>query len=271
MGHVAAMSSTNGKGAKRSIPIDQAEALLRSLAGVVAAQLVCGPDGRVLRVRIEIDGAVTSQQVARNVQSALLARFGLLVDARSVEIVAGLSEESRPEPAESADATGSTEDEAVGTVYEPRAARDPDRACGQALRKSGLRLLELPILERSRQHLIRCRVEIGFGQRAVVGEAEIVDGAGAGLEVTARAVLAALRNADPDGAGAIELEGVRTIELAGRSYVMAGVRAVELRGVQHLAGVTVVQGSGEEAAALATVQAVEQWLTRRRLASSPIP
>lgn len=261
------MSSTNGTGAKRSVPIDQAEALLRSLAGVKAVQLVCGPDGRVLRVRLETDGAVTFQQLARNVQSALLAQFGLLIDPRSIELVPGLSEE-RSELPESTETTGPEVVAAGGIAVEPRGVRRPPASADlKGLRRTGLELLEVPILERYHQHRVRCRVELGFGSRVVIGEAEVVDGVDAALEVTARAVLMACRQVDPVCAGKMELEGVRTIELAGLNYVVAGVRALELRGVHHLAGVSVVQGSGEEAAALAMIQAVEQWLKQQSPAS----
>jgi|GEM_PF-2906806 len=258
-----AMSSTNGAGAGRSVPIDQAEALLRSLAGVRAVKISGGPDGKTLRIRLEADGSVSPQQLVRNVQSALLARFGLLVDTRTIEIVTaqtggytGLSQ-----------ATGldsPSRDSEKGSVGAGHTEQHLVRGHAPVSQWSGCELLDRPILERLRQHRVRCRIELGLGQRVVHGEAEVVDGFDAALDAAARAVLAAIRTAYPECGAQIELEGVRNIELAGRSYVMVGVRAVERRGIQHLAGASVVEESGEEAAALAAINAVEQWFTRQK-------
>lgn len=260
------MSSTNGAGAGRSVSIDQAEALLRSLAGVRAVQLSGGPDGKLLRIRLETDGSVSPHQLARNVQSALLARFGLLIDTRVIEIVSAQSDR-RAEPPEATGLDSQSTGSAAGIVGAEQVVQHLERDNVPATQWSTCELLDRPILERLQQHRVRCRIELGLGQRVVQGEAEILDGVDAALEAAARAVLAAFRIAYPECAAQIELEGVRTVELAGRSYVMVGVRSVELRGVHHLAGASVVQESGAEAAALATISAVERWLTQQR----PVP
>lgn len=257
-----AMSSTNGAGAGRSVSIDQAEALLRSLAGVRAVKVSGGPDGKTLRIRLETDGSVSPQQLARNAQSALLARFGLLIDTRTIEIVTTQTDRStEPSGPTALDSPLKASD--TGEVTE-QADQQGAREVVPAARWSRCELLDRPILERLQQHRVRCRIELGLGRRVVQGEAELLDGADASLNAAARAVLSAFRSACPESVAQIELDGVRNIELAGRNYILVGVRAVELRAIHHLAGATVVQDSGEEAAALAAISAVEQWLTRRR-------
>jgi hypothetical protein len=128
---------------------------------------------------------------------------------------------------------------------------------------SGLDLVERPTIERLRPNRIRCRVLIEFNGAVMEGEAELLDGRGAALNVTARAVLDACRNADPALSGSIELDGIRTVELAGRDYILAGVRAAEPRNVQYLAGAAAIDSAAEEAAALATLQAIRQWKAPR--------
>jgi hypothetical protein len=267
------MSSTNGAGASRSVSIEQAEALLRSLTGVAAARIMSGPQGKVMGVQIQASDELPPHQIARNVQSALLARFGLLIDSGLIEFV----DQSPPEEREI-----STEPTAPGG-REPRVAGvavDGGVVGGGGIGRgvvdggapvlsnpppevSGPELVERPTVERLRPNRIRCRVVIGLAGAHVAGEAELLDGRDAALSVTARAVLDACRNADPDGAGSMELEGIRTVELAGRGYVLAGVRAVEPRNVQYLAGAAAIDAAAEEAAALATLQAVRQWKAPR--------
>lgn len=254
------MSSTNGAGARRSVPIGQVEALLRSLAGVGTAELQTEADGRVRLIRLGTDGRLLRDQLVRNVQSALLAHFGFLVDARSIEVVS--DEERRSEPfGESGAVAGLAED--AGGGANPAVA--PARTEVPAPDRTVLELLERPVVERRLRHGIRCRVKLGFGRRVVEGEAETLGGAVAAPESAARAVLDAIRNAGLEGAESIELDGVRATELAGRRYIVVGVRAVDLRAMHHLAGATVVQDSDEEAAAEAALAAVEQWLARRSL------
>ncbi len=260
------MSSTNGAGASRSVSIEEAEALVRSLAGVAAARVLTGPQGKVMRIQVLLDDAIPPHQLVRNVQSALLARFGLLIEPGSIEFVDQMPSEL---PGRQEGDSGTLPPQIVAGAesgtQEPRPGPRPEP--GARSRMSRPYLLDRPTIERLRPNRIRCRVEIAFGEAVTVGEAEVLDGAGAALVVTARAVLASFRTANPVNAEPVELEGVRAIELAGQSYVIAGVRAVEPRNVHYLAGAAVIESSGEEAAALATIDAVEQWISRRTLSA----
>lgn len=247
----AEMSSTNGAGASRSVSIEQAEALLRSLTGVAAARVMSGPQGKVAGVQIQASDELPPHQIARNVQSALLARFGLLLDSGLIEFVSQIPS-AAPAASGGPVLSGDSEPAGEGPGASPTAALTP-----------GPDLIERPTIERLRPNRIRCRVELEFGDKVVAGEAEMLDRGDAGLSVTARAVLDACRNADPGSAGSMELEGIQSVELAGRSYILAGVRAVEPRNVHYLAGAAPSEAAPEEAAALATLQAVRQWIARR--------
>lgn len=252
----AGMSSTNGAVSRRGVSIEQAEALLRSLAGVAAARVTIGPQGKVLGVQIQRSDEISSHQLVRNVQSALLACFGLLIDSALIEFVSQI-------PPEPVGVSGPLE------IVEPAATLPTQPAPLPEHRR--VELVGRPIIERLRPNRIRCRVEIGFDSEVTVGQAEMLDGGDAVLRATARAVLDACRNADPEGAGSIELEEIRSVELAGRKYILAGVRAVEPRHVHYLAGAAVMDATAEEAAALATIQAVQQWTAARKPSARDIP
>ena len=66
--------------------IERAEALLNSLRGVVSARVVARPGGIIEEIHLLTEGDVPAKQSVRNVESALLAHFGLKTDHRKVSI-----------------------------------------------------------------------------------------------------------------------------------------------------------------------------------------
>ena len=66
--------------------IERAEALLNSLRGVVSARVVARPGGVIEEIHLLTDGDVPAKQSVRNVESALLAHFGLKIDHRKVSV-----------------------------------------------------------------------------------------------------------------------------------------------------------------------------------------
>lgn len=288
----AEMSSTNGTGASRSVSVEQAEALLRSLAGVIAARIDSGPEGDVERIEIKADDATPPHQLVRNIQSALLATFGLLVEVNAIEVVEIESEIGREEPPAEAGATANpeqpgsspnsppiipeTSDSPRGNATPAEQARKVNAPRGHSMGGTAaddsysgdhypvrLDLIDQPSIDRLLQNRIKCRVEIAFNGATAIGQAEVLGGADAVLVGTARAVIAALRTVDPENAAVVELEGAREVQLAGQRYIIVGIRALELREVRYLAGAAVILESAAEAAALAAIEAVRQWIARR--------
>ena len=66
--------------------IESAEALLNSLKGVVSARVVARPGGIIEEIHLLTEGDVSAKQSVRNVESALLAHFGLKIDHRKVSV-----------------------------------------------------------------------------------------------------------------------------------------------------------------------------------------
>ena len=66
--------------------IEKAEALLNSLRGVVSARVVARPGGVIEEIHLLTEGDVPPKQSVRNVESALLAHFGLKIDHRKVSV-----------------------------------------------------------------------------------------------------------------------------------------------------------------------------------------
>ena len=61
--------------------IARAEKLLNSLVGVVSARVVARPGGSVEEIHLLATRDLTPKQIVRNVESALLARFGVVAAA----------------------------------------------------------------------------------------------------------------------------------------------------------------------------------------------
>ena len=66
--------------------IERAEALLNSLRGVLSARVVARPGGVIEEIHLLTEGDVPAKQSVRNVESALLAHFGLKIDHRKVSV-----------------------------------------------------------------------------------------------------------------------------------------------------------------------------------------
>ncbi|HEX7118325.1 MAG TPA: hypothetical protein VF212_06030 [Longimicrobiales bacterium] len=276
------MSSENGSAAGRRTLAEQAEALLRSLAGVLLARVIADDRGRLREVHALTDDSDTPGQTARNIQSALLARFGVLVDIDRIFVnpsATGTRNGKRPHhtapptaddggtdsPRTRAAADGSTmhrneatahaEDSDAFRSERPAAANGASRAERPRAQTPPATLPTLDALEieRSHAHRVRCRLSIDWAGHRFDGSAEVVDGPGARAEAAARAAIAALNKGN--AASALALEGIQVLEIAGRHYTTVALRTHRGRAVHYLAGAAPIEHSAEDAAADAAIQA----------------
>lgn len=68
--------------------LKDAEALVRSLVGVAAVEIVTAPDGTLREIVVVPESRGTGRQVSRNVASALMAHFGVNLDPDAISIAA---------------------------------------------------------------------------------------------------------------------------------------------------------------------------------------
>ncbi len=68
------------------LPLQRAEELLLTLPGVIAARVIAGESGAISEVHLLTTMDVAPKQTVRNVESALLAHFGLRVDHRKISV-----------------------------------------------------------------------------------------------------------------------------------------------------------------------------------------
>ncbi len=226
--------------------IDEAEALILSLKGVVSTRLVTRPGGEIEELHVLTSNDVGAKQTVRNVESALLAHLGISVDHRKISVA-----QTKDAPQERAPAV---------TLAPPP-------------RHSDSRLLfQAHQVESARSRKVRHRVEIEWRDVGYQGEAAGADLPRARLEAVAEATLHAVEAALSGELGEVEggappvtlaLDGVKSIDAFDQRFVLVAVHAVAGRDVTPLAGATVVEESPDRATILATLQATDRWVRGR--------
>ena len=233
---------------RASWTIQQAEALLLSLRGVVSARVVARPGGEVEEIHLLTTEEVTAKQTVRNVESALLAHLDLPVDHRKISVAQA---QERPPAREEPPP-------AVQLIPEPPAEYSRLLFHGHQV-------------ETERSHRVRHQVEIEWHGERFAGKASAADLPRARLEAVAEATLGAVEEAvaseqDASSVGGgvtLALDGVKLVDAFDRKFVLVAVHAIAGRDVTALAGATVVEDSPDRAAILATLQATDRWVRGR--------
>lgn len=221
------------------------ERLLLGLDGVGSLKIVPDGHGGIDEIHVLSAADLTPKQIVRNIESALLAHFGLQIDHRKISVarlrgpdlshIAALEQASEAPPGVAA---------APAAVLEHR------------LVLKGLHI------ERNAGQQVTCRVEIQDGDAVHSGESVGPDFEKGRLEVAAAALLEALQGCSEDGVH-LSLQGISRLESLGRSFVVALVGAAEGRRGVTLAGISYIADSPEEAAVLACLHATNRWLSGR--------
>jgi hypothetical protein len=233
-----------------------AEALLASLAGVLSAHVVTGPDERIVEIHILAAAELHPKQVVRNVESALSAGFGIEIDRRIVSVaqVRSSSHEAGngrmgPEPGAPADPEVAGESATAG-MGSPAPSPNPAAAATGRL--------EFVRFESRRQgESCSCDVVLRASDHEVLGTGAGNNSAGGRAEAAARAVVDGIRKARPELR--LELDGATLSSSRGRSFVIVAAHVLLDRENIRLAGAAPLSRSPEEAAILAALQATNRW------------
>jgi ABC-type transporter Mla MlaB component len=224
------------------------EKLLVELEGVGSLKIVPDGHGGIDEIHVLSSSSLGPKQIVRNIESALLAEFGLQVDHRKISIARVRS----PEISMAAQADGTP----GATHPEQQTAAEPARASDRRLVLKGLHI------ERSAGQRMTCKVEIEDAGEVLTGEAEGPDFEKGRLEIAAAALLEALQQTSEEKVH-LSLQGISKLDSLGRSFVVAIVGAAEGRKGITLAGIAHITDSPEEAAVLATLHATNRWLSER--------
>jgi hypothetical protein len=237
-------------------PEAEVERLLRSLSGIVSAKVLADPLGRVEEIHVLASDRLHPKQVVRNVESALSAGLGIVIDRRLVSVAQVRVEEYRAKLA-------------AEEGLEPGPAEERPRAAVTSPAREAEVESQLPVLAEERFLFVGydvraqtnretvCYVTIARGREHFTGSGTGPSTVAGRAQAAARGLFGALNNARESQDLVYELAAV--VEAHGRSYVLVSAQAVEGRRTEPLTGVAALQRSPEEAAVLAGLQAVNRW------------
>jgi hypothetical protein len=208
----------------------RAERLLGALAGVVSARAVADETGRLCEIHILAAADLHPKQIVRNVESALSAGLGVVVDRRIIS-VAQLRQDAAIPPVEKT--------RKIGREREARIVYDKFEAASTSSLDT------------------RCTVVLRRGDDTIIGEASGLNTTLGRADAAARAVFEALQSHGE----VVGLEGTTLVESHGRPFVLVSARAGTGRSSHVLTGVAVLQRSPEEAAIFASLQATNRIAT----------
>jgi hypothetical protein len=225
-----------GQIAGQLLPLVKAEELLGTLASVVSAKIVSEPSGGVDAIHLLVTGELKPKQVVRNVESALLAHFGMRIDHRKVSVATTIR---KPTPADEAETKGP--------------ARQARTSLGRSL------YFEDVEVRGSRSKGMLCRVTLRRGEQQFVGEAEGMNDDRGRVELAARATLGAVGLSETSGKQ-FSLEGVKVVQAFDREVVLVAVSVRVGRGATMLTGSCWLRDSVETAGVLAVLDATNRWV-----------
>lgn len=211
----------------RTATIAEIEATIRRLRSVVSARVSGNPKGEIEEIHVVTDDSRHPKQVGRDIESLLLSELGLRVDHRKISIAQ---------------------------------LREPSLLLGE----TRLRFLNIDLcIDRSDTEI---KVSIGAGEDIFSGAARTRRN-DTQLEAIAQATAAAvgeyLQCAGEPESRALEVRSVlRSIASGVGEIVTVVVRMVSPRGEESLVGSALVRDSAWQAAAYATLDALNRRISR---------
>ena len=224
-------------GAMPPSPIEvRAQRLLSALGGIVSARAVADDGGRLAEIHVLASPEFHPKQIVRNIESALSAGLGVVVDRRIISVAQLRSDAETPfaartKPATPRPAAPATKQprRVVYVQYDAKASAPMDS---------------------------HCRVVLMRGDEQLTGTSTGVNTAQGRADAAARAVLHALQSGG--GMRGVGLEGTALIQAHGRTYVLVAARLVTGRQTRSLTGIATLNRSPEEAAIFAALQATNR-------------
>ena len=222
---------------------EEVEALLRTLPAIASARILRDADGKLREVHVLATTDLSPKQIVRNIESAMLARFGIRLDHRAISVAQSAS----ARVAEPAPVTAAASAPAVTVVSAPAPGR-------------GIYFDDVEV-RRSRSAGLACTVTLRAGSETYSGEASGVETSRARGELAATATVRALAPLLAEGV-ALAFESCTTVNAADRDFAFVVVSGRSGRETTILSGSCEVRDSLETAAVLAVLDATERWMER---------
>jgi hypothetical protein len=235
-------------GSTPAVTIAELEAALGEIAEVRAARIVASPDGRIDEVHVLGLPGKAPKQLVRDVESCLIAGFGIMIDRRKISVAQiGIAERPAvpvqiapvPEPGPEPELEVVPASEAItGAV-------------------SGTRLRVLGVHSDSDSLRVSVRVRIDRDGVEADGEASGPAGTNMRQRLVAEATLRAVE-ASYELPGGYAVEEVAVTMLGGRQVAVCSIVTVTAEGEEALSGSAIVRHTVESATVRATLDALNR-------------
>jgi hypothetical protein len=214
---------------------------------VKSAKIVADGAGGILAVHVVSSSDRSAKQIARDVESVLVAKLGLAIDHRKISIAQVDEESSSPETAAST----------------PEPAAEPERALpphGLAVVNRRIEFIGVSVAQS--QNMAEARVELSMGGVTSAAAVGGVDASASVLRIVADATLQAVQQYFEDG-GLFVVAAVEQATVGGKPVIVVDVSHLAERQEKALLGACPVSGRDlPRATALATLDAVNRFLRR---------
>ena len=228
--------SPTGGGTSDPWGMKRIENLIAGLTGVLSARVVVTPLGEVSEVHVLTRSGIQPKQVARNIESALMAQLGFRVDYRKISV------------AQTAD-------------VRPIEALQ-DEAISERAKKRVVVFKGLEVRPSEKPGRVAMKVKLAFGEKEAESQEVGTDTMRNRVEAAARAAAACLDDLLPDNS--IALEGAQILDAFDRKFVLVAVHGLGGREAQLLTGTCEIRESAERSAVLAVLDATNRWVDARR-------
>ncbi|MHB1311258.1 MAG: hypothetical protein ACYC3L_04500 [Gemmatimonadaceae bacterium] len=229
------------------LPLQRAEELISTLAGVVSVRIVATESGLVDTIHVLTTGETQPKQMVRNVESALMAHLGMRVDHRKVSVATTSARATPP----------------LGTPVPALPSGKGDDSASPGGSSGRTLYFEDVEIRGSRAKGVACKVTLRRGDETYIGEAEGFESDRSRVELAARAALAAITSSESDKSRVLSLEGTKMFGAFDREFVFVGVTVRFGREAALLTGSVEVKDSAETAGVLAVLDATNRWVAGR--------
>ena len=239
------------KGRDRVFPLEAVEQALDGLRDVRSAKVIADGGGSILAVHVVSSSERSAKQIARDVESVLVAKLGIAIDHRKISVAQ--MDGDAPEGGAGPEAKTLEVTPPVGqqTVPVVRGLSSEER-----------RIEFVGVSVAQSQNRAEARVELAIGEAVSAAAVDGADASASVLRIVADATLKAVQQFF-EGGGLFAVAAVEQIVVGGKPVIVVDVSHLAERQERTLLGACPVNGGDlPRATALATLDAVNRFLRR---------
>jgi len=234
------------RGREKVFPQEDVERTLTGLKDVRSSRIVADANGGILEVHAVATSGRSPKQIARDIESMLVAKLGIQIDHRKISIA--LIEEGEEPPDE-------------GDIEQYEGDLSDETQDGRYLWPDERRLRFVGVSVAQSQLKAEARVELALDGIESIAAAEGVDSPDAVLRIVSEATLTAAQQF-LEGEHVFSLTAVKEITVGGRPAVVVNICLLAEGEERDLVGACPTNRDSARAAALATLNAVNRFLRR---------